>query len=78
MCMWIEKQGKLVKEFKFKDFKEAIDFINCIAEICERENHHPEIYNEYNRLILSFCTHDEGGKITDKDFLLTRLIDEIV
>ncbi|MCH1437085.1 4a-hydroxytetrahydrobiopterin dehydratase [Flavobacteriales bacterium] len=75
--MWVEKQGKLVKEYKFNNFKEAIAFINRIAVICEREKHHPEIYNEYNRLILSFCTHDEGGKITDKDFLLTRLIDEM-
>jgi len=75
--MWNEKEGKLVKDYTFNSFREAVDFINAVAELCERENHHPEIYNVYNRLTLSFCTHDAGDAITEKDFLLTRLIDQL-
>ena len=75
--MWIQEQGKLVKQYKFKDFEQAILFINRIAEICENENHHPEIYNVYATVKLSFCTHDAGNIITEKDHKLTRLIDAI-
>ena len=58
--MWIESDNKLVREFKFNDFEEAISFINKVAEISERDNHHPEIYNIYNTVKLSLCTHDKG------------------
>jgi 4a-hydroxytetrahydrobiopterin dehydratase len=75
--MWKEEEGKLVKQYQFKDFNEAIQFINCIADICEQENHHPEIYNVYATVKLAFCTHDAGNNITEKDHKLTRLIDAI-
>jgi len=75
--MWREEGGKLVKQYQFKDFKEAIQFINRIAEICEQENHHPEIYNVYATVKLAFCTHDAGNSITEKDYKLSRLIDAI-
>ena len=50
--MWIESDNKLIREFKFNDFEEAISFINKVAEISERDNHHPEIYNIYNTFLL--------------------------
>ena len=75
--MWKEQDGKLVKQYQFKDFKKAIEFINCIAEICEQENHHPEIFNVYTKVNLAFYTHDAGNSITEKDHKLTRLIDAI-
>jgi len=75
--MWKEENGKLVKEYTFRDFNEAIAFINQVAIICEEQNHHPEIRNEYNRLTLSFCTHDAGHIITEKDREITRLIDKL-
>ena len=40
--MWIEEKGKLVKHFEFKDFNEAISFLNEIQKICNEVNHHPE------------------------------------
>lgn len=75
--MWLEQEGKLIKEYQFHDFKHAIQFINRVAEICERENHHPELFNVYNRVRLIFCTHDAGNQITDLDYKLTQLIDQI-
>ena len=76
--MWVEENLKLVNQYKFKDFKEAMVFINEVAKICEEVNHHPEIYNCYNLVKLSLCTHDANDNITEKDRQLARLIDEIV
>ena len=76
--MWVEENFKLVNQYKFKDFKEAMVFINEVAKICEEVNHHPEIYNCYSLVKLSLCTHDANDKITEKDHQLARQIDEIV
>tara|TARA_B110000444_G_scaffold260730_1_gene308976 strand:- start:4310 stop:4543 length:234 start_codon:yes stop_codon:yes gene_type:complete len=75
--MWTEENGKLTKSYKFKDFKEAILFINEIAKICNEVNHHPEIHNCYNNVKLDLFTHDAQDKITQKDHQLALLIDKI-
>ena len=75
--MWTEEKGKLVKHFKFRDFNLAISFINEIAKICNEVNHHPEIYNCFNQIKLSLCTHDLNNNVTKKDYQLAKLIDEI-
>ena len=76
--MWTELDNKLKREFKFNDFNEAISFINRIAVVSEKYNHHPEIYNVYNKVIISLCTHDQGSVITDKDYDLAKKIDDIL
>ena len=75
--MWTEENGKLTNSYKFKDFKEAILFINEIARICNEVNHHPEIYNCYNNVKLYLFTHDAQDRITQKDHQLALLIDKI-
>ena len=76
--MWTESDNKLNREFKFKDFNEAISFINRIAVVSEESNHHPEIYNVYNKVIISLCTHDQGSVVTDKDYVLAKKIDDLL
>tara|TARA_B100000085_G_scaffold174736_1_gene159187 strand:- start:564 stop:794 length:231 start_codon:yes stop_codon:yes gene_type:complete len=76
--MWTESDNKLTREFKFNNFKDALLFINKVADISEKYNHHPEIYNVYNRVKLSLCTHDKGSIITDKDYNLAQKIDELL
>ena len=76
--MWTESDNKLTREFKFNNFKDALLFINKVADISEKYNHHPEIYNVYNRVKLSLCTHDKGSIITDKDYSLAHKIDELL
>lgn len=73
---WNEVNGKLQKQFEFRDFSEALNFINNLAELCESENHHPEINWVYNKIQLSLSTHDAGDVITEKDINLSKLIDE--
>ena len=75
--MWIEKNSKLVNQYKFNNFNEAMTFINQVAKICEEVNHHPEIYNCYSSVKLSLCTHDSDNNITEKDRELANLIDKI-
>ncbi|WP_417609862.1 4a-hydroxytetrahydrobiopterin dehydratase [Owenweeksia hongkongensis] len=72
---WEEKDNKLVKDFKFKDFSEAFAFLTRVAILAEKHNHHPEIYNVYNKISLSLTTHDSSSKVTDKDINLAKAID---
>lgn len=74
---WEEKDNKLVKNFSFKDFSEAFAFLTRVAMVAEKHNHHPEIYNVYNKISLSLTTHDAGFKVTDKDIKLAKAIDKL-
>jgi 4a-hydroxytetrahydrobiopterin dehydratase len=67
---WITKDNKLVKEFKFKDFTEAFVFLTKVAFAAEKQNHHPELYNVYNKVTISLQTHDAGNLVTEKDHKL--------
>jgi len=63
---WNEVDGALEREFSFDSFPEAIAFVNAVARISERENHHPWIGIDYRRVTLRWVTHSAGG-ITDRD-----------
>jgi 4a-hydroxytetrahydrobiopterin dehydratase len=75
---WIESNDKLKRKFEFKDFKDALTFINKLAPICESMNHHPEIKWVYNKIEITLSTHDAGDKITELDYQLANKIDEII
>lgn len=68
---------KLTREFKFKDFKEAMAFINKVAEIAEAENHHPDIHLFYNLVRFELNTHAIGG-LSENDFILAAKIDAVI
>lgn len=74
---WEQLLGKLVKTFQFKDFEEALKFINSVGQIAESMNHHPKIINLYNAVTLELWTHDENA-ITDLDFQLADEIDRLI
>jgi len=63
---WSEVDNALEREFRFADFRGAMDFVNRVAEVAEGENHHPDIAVNYNRVTLRWSTHSAGG-ITDRD-----------
>ncbi len=69
-----EKAEKISKEFKFKDFIGAVNFVNSIAEIAEEEGHHPDIHIFYNKVLLELSTHSIGG-LSENDFILAAKID---
>lgn len=74
---WQEIDNRLIKDFEFQDFNQAIIFINKIAEIANRLDHHPEIYNIYNKVKITLTTHDEGNKITEKDIEFRKEVDKL-
>lgn len=67
---------KLRRQFKFKNFKEAIGFVNKVAEIAEEEGHHPDIYIVYNKVQLDLFTHAVGG-LSENDFIMADKIDKV-
>lgn len=66
---------KISKQFKFKDFVEAMIFVNKIADIAESEGHHPDITISYSKVSVILWTHAIGG-LSENDFILARKIEE--
>tara|TARA_Y100000996_G_scaffold272081_1_gene214204 strand:- start:919 stop:1191 length:273 start_codon:yes stop_codon:yes gene_type:complete len=61
---WQYKNQKIVKTFNFKTYMDGVDFVNKVAEISERKNHHPEILLEWCKVTLEVASHDMGGVTT--------------
>lgn len=64
------------REFKFKDFKEALAFVNKTGEIAEEEGHHPDIELGYGKVAVNLSTHAVGGLSTN-DFIVAAKIDKL-
>ena len=73
------KTGKhiLPRQYVFASFPAAIGCIVQMAFACEQANHHPEIYQVYNRLNIDLTTHDTGCQVTQKDLDLARAIEAV-
>jgi 4a-hydroxytetrahydrobiopterin dehydratase len=76
--MWTEKDNKLVREFRFSDFKEAFTFMTRVAFVAEELKHHPNWVNSWNYVRIELNTHDEGGIITSKDREFAQRVDEFL
>jgi 4a-hydroxytetrahydrobiopterin dehydratase len=76
--MWEKVENKLVRHFVFNDFKEALNFMNQIGALAEKQHHHPEIYNAYNKVTLWLTTHDENNTVTEKDHQLSISINQLI
>ena len=73
---WTLEGSKLETTRKFKDFVEAIAFVNKLVEPAESAGHHPDIEVSYNKVKITLTTHDAGG-LTQKDFDLATEISQI-
>lgn len=65
---------KIRKKYKFETFRDAIDFINKAADIAEKEDHHPTIFNSYTKVSITLSTHSIGG-LSVNDFILASKIE---
>ena len=72
---WKLQGGKLVREWTFRDFADAMKFVNGVAVIAEAAGHHPDIDIRYNRVLLGLVSHDAGG-ITRRDATMASRIDK--
>ena len=76
--MWEEKDNMLVRTFEFKDFIAAFGFMTRVAIAAEKQSHHPNWSNVYNKVVIELTTHDAGNVITENDRKLAEIIDSLV
>lgn len=67
---------KLVKSFKFPDFRKALEFTNRVGELAEQEQHHPDIFLSWGKVRIELSTHKIKG-LSENDFILAARIDEL-
>ena len=75
---WTEADGKLVREFEFRDFTEAWGFMSRVALLAEKADHHPNWSNVWNKVTIELTTHSAGSTVTDKDRALAEAIDKLL
>ncbi len=68
--------GGIRKEYEFRDFVAAMGFVQQVALLAQRADHHPDIHLRWNRVTLVLTTHSEGG-LTERDFKLAAQIDRL-
>lgn len=73
---WRLQDGKLRREFRFRDFSEAFAFMTRVAMLAESRNHHPDWSNVYDRVTIELWSHDAGG-ITERDVALAKDITRV-
>jgi 4a-hydroxytetrahydrobiopterin dehydratase len=71
---WSVRDGVLVKDFKFANYYETIAFVNLVAWISHRQDHHPDLEVGYNRCRVAYSTHSVGG-LSKNDFICAARVD---
>lgn len=73
---WTKNGIAIERKFEFKDFVEAMKFVNKIADAAEAAGHHPDIQIVYNKVTLQLTSHDSGG-VTQRDVRMANKINEV-
>jgi 4a-hydroxytetrahydrobiopterin dehydratase len=73
---WNEVRGALQRGFRFHDFKEAVAFVNRLAQAAEAADHHPDILISWNAVTVRWWTHVKRA-ITDRDLEMAQRTDEL-
>jgi 4a-hydroxytetrahydrobiopterin dehydratase len=74
---WEIENGRLTKTFQFEDHYQTVAFVNAVAWISHREDHHPEMVVGYDRCTVRYSTHSVGG-LSDNDFICSAKVDHLV
>ena len=74
---WKLESGKLVRDWTFKDFVQAMAFVNRVADLAEAAGHHPDIDIRYNQVRLGLISHDAGGITLRDSKMALRLSHEL-
>ena len=72
----VVNEHHLEKEYKFKDFREALAFTNKVGELAEAQGHHPDIYLAWGKVKLTMWTHKIDG-LTESDFVFAAKADRV-
>jgi len=73
---WIIEDGKLVKVYPFSNYYQTMAFVNAVAWISHREDHHPDMSVGYNKCRIEYSTHAIGG-LSENDFICAAKIDAL-
>ena len=73
----VVNEHHLEKEYKFKNFREALDFTNKVGELAESQGHHPDIYLAWGQVKLTIWTHKIDG-LTESDFVMAAKADKLL
>ncbi len=73
---WKIQEKQIQRQFKFKNFIQAMDFVNKMAQIAEEQGHHPDFSVHYNQVEVTLWTHAIGG-LSENDFIVAAKIDQI-
>jgi 4a-hydroxytetrahydrobiopterin dehydratase len=73
---WDYAEKRISKTFRFANYYETIGFVNAIAYVANRQDHHPDLSVHYDRVVVSFSTHDVGG-VTLNDCICAARIEEL-
>lgn len=73
---WRRNGAAIERVFQFRNFVDAMEFVNRIAEVAEAVNHHPDITISYNKVTMSLTSHDSGG-ITQRDVNMAGRINDL-
>jgi 4a-hydroxytetrahydrobiopterin dehydratase len=73
---WILEDGKLVKLYPFRNYHETMAFVNALAWISHREDHHPDLQVGYNKCRVEYSTHAIGG-LSENDFICAAKADAL-
>jgi 4a-hydroxytetrahydrobiopterin dehydratase len=74
---WTLKPNAIERTIKFGNFREAMAFVNRIADLAEMQGHHPDLHISYNKVRIELSTHKIGG-LSKNDFILAAKIDQII
>lgn len=72
---WDARGAAIATDYRFDSFRDAIAFVDRVADLAEEAGHHPDLQISYDRVGVQLTTHSAGG-VTDKDLGLARQIDE--
>ena len=67
----------LVRTFAFPDYYRTMSFVNALAHVANREDHHPDLSVHYDRCVVRFSTHDVGG-LSENDFICAAKADALI
>jgi 4a-hydroxytetrahydrobiopterin dehydratase len=74
---WEQADGAIRRTFAFPDFHATIGFVNALAWIANREDHHPDLRVSYNQCVVTWSTHDAGG-VTRNDLICAAKTDRLL
>ena len=73
---WEQRGGEIRRTYSFKNYHETIAFVNAVAWVSHREDHHPDLEVGYNKCTVRYCTHSVGG-LSENDFICAAKLEAL-